>query len=93
MPNTEQDDKSGWKQELADLERVRDELRVQMHLAGAEARDAWDKMERKWEQIENELGLVGEHAKAPLKELGKATRGVLDELKQGYTRIRSKLSE
>jgi len=34
------------------LRQLRDELKLQIHLAKAEARDRWDKLETKWTEIE-----------------------------------------
>ena len=39
-----------FSKEVDDLRRVRDELRVQMHLAGQEAKDGFEGLERRWEQ-------------------------------------------
>jgi len=33
-----------------DLQRQRDELRVQIHLASAEARDRWEERENRWRE-------------------------------------------
>ena len=91
--STHEDLKAALKRELQDLERIRGELRVQLHLGGAEARDAWDKIERKWERVENELGRIGEQAKAPIDEIGNATRSLINEIKQGYNRVRDELKQ
>ena len=38
--------------EMDDLKRIRDELRVQGHLAKAEAKDLWQRMEQTWTAVE-----------------------------------------
>ena len=38
-----------------DLRQARDELRVQMHLAKADARDEWEKLEPKWDEFQEKL--------------------------------------
>lgn len=77
--------------ELAELQTMRDELKVKLHLAAADARDQWDALERKWERAQEELARVGNHAKEPLEEIGSATRGLVDELKKGYARVKEQL--
>lgn len=77
---------------LNELKQQRDELRVRMHLAKAEARDEWEKLERKWEALKPELEAAkGEAAKAS-KNVFAALELVAEEIKAGYKRIRDKLS-
>ena len=68
---------------IADLKQKRDELRVQMHLASKEAQEEWQELEEKMSEFaaRAELDKTGEG-------LGEAFRGVGQELKQGYERIR-----
>lgn len=83
--------KQRFTQELRELQTLRDELKVKIHLAAADARDQWDALERKLEKVENELGRVGDHAKEPLEEISAATRNLFDELKKGYARVKEQL--
>ncbi|MDD9947844.1 MAG: hypothetical protein OXU20_42790 [Myxococcales bacterium] len=85
--------KTTLKRELDELARIRGELQVQLHLGSAEARQAWDRIERKWERVEDELNRMGEQAKGPLDELGHAARGLVEEIKQGYRRVRDELKQ
>ena len=41
--------------EVKTLKQVRDELRVQMHLGKAEAKELWERMEQRWHDIEGKL--------------------------------------
>lgn len=54
---------------LDDLEQLADEVRVKLHLAEMEARDAWDK------NIEPRLGQARRHA----KEASAASKAAIDE--------------
>ena len=67
---------------IADLKQKRDELVVQMHLASKEAKDEWEELEEKLEDLT---------AKAKLDEtgegVGKALGQLGNELKLGYERI------
>jgi phage-related minor tail protein len=79
------------QRELELLGKARDELKVQMHLAKAEAREEWTRLEGTWQRVQDELKRVGEHAKEPAREMGGAARSLLDELKRGYARVKSQL--
>jgi len=78
------------EQDLAALRATRDELRVQLHLAKADAKDEWDRIEKSWERVEQELGTVGEQAKRPLADMEHAMRDLLTEIKHGYARLRGR---
>lgn len=82
--------KQVFEQDLAALRATRDELRVQLHLAKADAKDEWSRIEKSWEKVEHELSVVGEHAKRPLADMEHAMRDLLGEIKQGYVRMRSR---
>ena len=77
--------------EFESLKRARDELRVQIHLAKADARDLWDRTERKLEEVEGKVRLVSKGAEEPLQDVAEAARGLLREIREGYRRIRDAL--
>lgn len=81
------------QRELEALGKAREELRLSIHLAKADARDEWRKLETAWERAQEELKRTGAHAKEPVKEIGHAVRQLLDELKGGYARIRDQIKE
>lgn len=83
--------KEALERDLASLSRTRDELRVQLQLAKADARDDWKLLEQAWQRVENEIKRVGDHTKEPVKDIGEAARSLLGELKTGYERIKSQL--
>jgi len=72
------------------LEPQRDEIRVKLHLAKAEARDEWEDMEKKWEQLTAKAGVLGHEAGAASKDGFEATKLVAEEIKHGDERIRKK---
>ena len=47
---------------IDDLKQQRDEINVQLHLAKAEVRDEWDKLEPKWEEVKGKMATVSEAA-------------------------------
>jgi hypothetical protein len=74
--------------DIEDLRRVRDELKVQLHLAKAEARDAFDRLEKKWPDIDR--GFIGlERAADTAKnDISRALRELLKELRDGYAALK-----
>ncbi len=47
--------------ELDDLARIRDEIRLKVHLAGMEGRSTWADLEKQFEQLEERFGRDGDH--------------------------------
>ena len=75
-----------------DLRTQRDELVVKLHLARADARDEWQALEKRWEHLKAKMEVVGHEAGEVAEDVGEAARGVLDELKKGYARLRTLVS-
>ncbi len=72
----------------ADLKQRRDELRVQLHLAGAEAKDTWEEMEKKWHHFEAKSAQFRDEAKDAGGEIAEAAKLLGSEIKEGYVRLR-----
>lgn len=77
--------------EIEALRRLRDELRVQLNLAGKEARDAFESAEKSWHKLEGRLKLVERESRKELADVGEAARGLVKEIRRAYTRIRELL--
>jgi CBS domain-containing protein len=76
------------ERELDAVRRVRDEVRVKIHLARADARDLFEKLEHRFADAEAKAKLLRREAREPLHEAGEAAAGLLRELRDGYRRIR-----
>ena len=75
---------------LADeLKEQRDELRLKLHLAKAEAREEFERLEKRWEHVRARLAVIAEEAGAASKDVGEATQLLLHEIKVGYQRVRA----
>jgi hypothetical protein len=87
--------KEGLDDLIESLKQQRDELRVQMHLAGAEAKEEWERLEKKWNRFVAEKSAeskpVRDAVEESAKDVGTALEQVAEELKKGYQRIRSLL--
>jgi hypothetical protein len=70
------------------LTRRRDELQVKLHLAKADARDEWDKMEKKWEHLKGRLSALQETAGDVSEDIGHAVKQLVSEIEEGYERLR-----
>jgi len=84
-----ENDLSDWVEgEINQLRRVRDELNVQSHLARTELRDAWQKLEDGFAQLESRAKHVASVAEPSLKQFETDVRKLVDDLREGYRRIR-----
>ena len=72
------------KEELANLAELRDELRLKLHLAGMDAKSAWQGMEQKLALLEEKLGYEGDHVVKETRELVVDIRESLIDLKRRY---------
>jgi hypothetical protein len=70
--------------ELDDLLRLRDEIRLQVHLAGMDAKTAWQKLEPRFAELERDLEQEGELLTDATYELA---RNLKKALKQFRSRI------
>ena len=84
-----------WKDRFADeietLKQGRDELKVQVHLGAADARDAWAKVEKNWGHLEGRLKQVGQVGQESADEIEEAAKLLIEEIKAGYKHIRNML--
>jgi CBS domain-containing protein len=95
-PNrTEETSMSEWKgkidREIDELRRVRDELKVRIHLAKAEAKDRWDEIEHQFRRLESKGHQIAQASEEPLRDVREAARLLVDEIREGYRRIREAL--
>ncbi len=76
---------------LEQIKQQRDELQVKLHLAKADAKDEWARMEKQWEEIRPKREAAREEAGKTAESVGAALGLAIDELKKGYERLRSRL--
>ena len=79
------------KKMFDDLKQQRDEINVKLHLAKAEVRDEWDKLEPKWEEVKGKMANLSDVASQTAESVSVAAGLLADEIKQGYDRIKKGL--
>jgi len=88
-----QDLKETVQKELDLLGKARDELKLQLHLAKADAKSEWARLETTWQRVNEQLQLTRNGAEQPLKDISAAAKTLLEELRNGYARVREQLKE
>lgn len=76
---------------LEHFKQQRDELQVQLHLAKADAKDEWARLESQWDDIKPKLEAAREEVGKTAESVGDALGLAIEELKKGYERLRSRL--
>jgi len=77
--------------EIDELRRIRDELKVRIHLAKSEAKDRWDELDHKFRRLEAKGHQIAQASEEPLRDVRDAARLLVDEIREGYRRIREAL--
>ena len=67
------------------LRRERDQLKLKMHLAEADARQEWSELETKFDRLKARAEHAGDETEGALEDIGR-------EIEQGYERIKRSLS-
>ncbi len=67
-----------------DVRQLAEEIRLKVHLAGMDAKDAWSKIEPKLSRFEKEVEKVSTEAEKELREVGA-------ELKESLSKLRDRI--
>ena len=78
---------------ISKLKQERDELKLQMHLASMEAKDEYDRVSGKVDQLTEQYEPVKDAVADSAENLFTALGMVADELKAGFKRVRKSISE
>jgi len=76
---------------IEDLKRVRDELRVRVHLGHEEAVQEWERAEVLWSRLLGEVERFKDVSRAPATELSSAASTLAHSVGESYERIRTAL--
>lgn len=80
-PESPSEDHADDSTTLASLHLVRDEVRLQIHLAGMEAKEKWHEMEGQLEAVAKRLQHKGDNAAKLIDDTRENARGALEDLK------------
>ncbi len=80
--------KEDYRDVVKRLAQQRDELRVQAHLFGMEAKQQWDKAEHQWEHVRAKAKVIGAEASHSGGEIKDSLEVVLEEIGAAYDRLR-----
>lgn len=75
------------------LEQLRDEVKVQLHLASMESKQEWDQAEKQRDHFLAKLNEIAQETKGKPEEMIKKAEMIGEELKSTYQRIKDKLAE
>jgi hypothetical protein len=70
------------------VQRQRDEIFLQIHLAKAEIKEEWEAAEKKLEHLKAKTPAVAKEGGESIKDLGAAVKLVGEELLRSYERIK-----
>jgi chromosome segregation ATPase len=87
------DSKSSLDDLVSKLKQERDELRLQMHLAGMEAKEEYERISGKVDDLSDQYDPVKDAVEESASNLLTALGMVADELKHGFNRVRKSISE
>jgi len=77
--------------ELEDLQRLRDEIRVRLHLGKADAKDQWERVEHRFQEFEGHVKSLSAQAEEPLHDVADAARLLGEEIRDAYRKLRDAL--
>ncbi|OAI02793.1 hypothetical protein [Methylomonas methanica] len=78
---------------LVNLDSVREELQLKLHLASMDARDEFAEAEKQWLQVKNKAAEIADESIETSEEYIAKAKIVGEELKEAYQRVAKRLSE
>jgi uncharacterized membrane-anchored protein YhcB (DUF1043 family) len=76
---------------ISTLKQQRDELKVKIHLAAAEARQEWDQAVEKLDRLTSDYDSVKHAVAESAEDVANSLKLVAEEIKLSFTRIRNSL--
>jgi uncharacterized protein YukE len=77
-----------FNQLVEDLKRMRDEIKLKIHLGAKDVQDEWSALEKRWHGFEKKADF-----ERSTKDVSAALRGLGKELEKAFSRIRSALAK
>ena len=79
------------EQAWQNLKTQRDEIRLQIHLAKAELKEEWEKLDPAWQKAQHEYEELKEATEDAASDMHKNLTVVTDELSSAFERIKKRL--
>ena len=76
---------------MRELATLRDELKLQIHLGQAEARERWEHLEKRWQHLEGRAHVLADASRESLDDIGEAGQQLIDEIREGYRGLKKLL--
>jgi len=76
---------------IESLKQQKDEIKLQIYLAKAEARDEWPELEKKFNELISKADALRKEASDASGDVIKAAKVVADEIKRGFDRIQKRM--
>lgn len=73
---------------IANLETKRDELKVKAHLMKSDARDEFNRLERKVDELKMKKNRLESAGEKTSKDVGEAAEILIDEIQTGFDRLK-----
>jgi hypothetical protein len=77
--------------DIESLAQLRDELALQAHLAKAEAKSLWTRLEEDWDKLQREIKHVRFTTNQSAQEVSTAAELLFSSLKDGYQKFKQSL--
>jgi hypothetical protein len=87
------DDYDVLHRKIDELRRMRAELRLKAHLGHMDARELWDDLEKRWNQLGTNAKQLTREPEDALAGVANVVRDTISELHEGYDRLASTLRE
>ncbi len=78
---------------LGNLETVREELQLKLHLASMDAKDEFAEAEKQWQLVKNKASDIADESVETSEEYIAKAKIVGEELKEAYQRVAKRLTE
>ena len=85
------EDKSRLGELVSSLKQQRDELKLKMHLGSTEAKEEWEKLEDKLQQLSSDYEPMKHAVDEWAEDVWESLKLVAGEIKAGFNRIRESL--
>ncbi len=76
---------------ISSLKQQRDELRLKVHLGSEEAKDQWEKLDERFQQLTSDFEPLKHAVDETAEDVWESLKLVAGEIKTGFNRIRKSL--